>query len=69
MVGARIPQDWAQSLEAIAQGENITTAEVCRRALGQFLGKRVKARATIESRVRKLERQLAALIVQRLEGD
>lgn len=68
-MGARIPPDWAKEIEAIALGEGCSTAEVCRRAMGQFLGKRGKARATIESRLRRLEKQLAALIAQNLEGD
>jgi len=66
MVGARVPQEWQQQINAIALASGRKEAEVVREALGQYLGKTdprsVKgAISSLESRVADLERQLASL--------
>ena len=63
MMGARVAGSWADEIEAIASDEGITAAEVCRRAFGQYLGKQ-RETSTIQARVRKLEKQLDAVMAQ-----
>lgn len=66
MVGARVPQDWQQQIQAIATASGRKEAEVVRDALAQYLGKTdpvaVKgAIADLQERVATLERKLAGL--------
>ncbi|WP_250126817.1 hypothetical protein [Chroococcidiopsis sp. CCMEE 29] len=66
MIGARVPQQWQQQINAIALASGRKEAEVVREALGQYLGKTdpgsVKgAIASLEDRVTDLERKLAGL--------
>jgi RHH-type rel operon transcriptional repressor/antitoxin RelB len=66
MVGARVPQEWQQLFNAIANASGRKEAEVVREALGQYLGKTdlgsIKgAISSLESRVADLERQLVSL--------
>jgi RHH-type rel operon transcriptional repressor/antitoxin RelB len=39
IVGARVPQDWQQQIQAIARASGRKEAEIVREALGQYLGK------------------------------
>lgn len=60
MMGARVEKSWAEEIEAIAQGEGTTSAEICRRAFGEYLGKQAHCPGgTLQERVSNLERQLA----------
>lgn len=66
MIGARVPQEWQQQINAIATASGRKEAEVVREALGQYLGKNdpgsIKgAIASLEDRVADLERKLAGL--------
>ena len=66
MVGARVPQDWQQQINAIAAASGRKEAEVVREALGQYLGKNdpgsIKgAIAQLQDKVANLERKLATL--------
>lgn len=66
MVGARVPKDWQQQIQEIAQAAGRKEAEVVREALAQYLGKTdpssVKgALALLEDRVANLEQKLAGL--------
>ena len=69
MMGARLPAEWVEQIESIALDEGVTTAEICRRAFGKFLGKRSAEGGGLASRVRRLERQFAALTAQILADD
>jgi RHH-type rel operon transcriptional repressor/antitoxin RelB len=66
MVGARVPQEWQQQINAIALASGRKEAEVVREALGQYLGRTdpgsVKgAIADLQDRVDRLEQKLAGL--------
>jgi RHH-type rel operon transcriptional repressor/antitoxin RelB len=66
MVGARVPQEWQQQIQANARASGRKEAEVIREALAQYLGKTdpgaVKgAIADLQERVSSLERKLAGL--------
>lgn len=66
MVGARVPQDWQQQIQEIAQAAGRKEAEVVREALAQYLGRTnpssVKgAIADLQDRVASLERKLSGL--------
>lgn len=66
MVGARVPQDWQQQIQEIAQATGRKEAEIVREALAQYLRKTdpssVKGALTsLEDRVANLERKLAGL--------
>ncbi|WP_250123494.1 hypothetical protein [Chroococcidiopsis sp. CCMEE 29] len=67
MVGARVPQDWQQQIQAIANASGRKEeAEVVREALAQYLGKTdlgsVKGEiADLQDRVSSLERKLIGL--------
>lgn len=67
MVGARVPQDWQQQIQEIAQAAGRKEAELELPALPQYLGRTdpvaVKgAIASLEDRVASLERKLAGLV-------
>ncbi len=66
MVGARVPQEWQQQINAIALASGRKEAEVVREAIAQYLGETdpgvVKgALVSLEDRVATLERKLAGL--------
>jgi RHH-type rel operon transcriptional repressor/antitoxin RelB len=66
MVGARVPQEWQEQIQALAAASGRKEAEIVREALGQYLGKTdlgsIKgAIALLEDRVADLERKLAGL--------
>jgi RHH-type rel operon transcriptional repressor/antitoxin RelB len=66
MVGARVPQEWQQQIQALAAASGRREAEIVREALGEYLGKtdlgNIKgAIALLEDRVDRLERELAGL--------
>lgn len=66
MIGARVPQEWQQQINAIAAASGRKEAEVVREALGQYLGRTdpgsIKgAIADLQDRVASLERKLARL--------
>lgn len=63
MMGARIDLDWAGEIEALANDEGVSPAEICRSAFAQYLGKQGKG-STMQQRVRKLEKQLSAVVAQ-----
>ena len=63
MVGARVPQEWQQQIQAIANASGRKEAEVIREAIAQYLGKTdpVAVRGAIEDlqdRVANVERKL-----------
>ena len=64
MVGARVPQDWQQQIQAIATDSGRKEAEIVREAITQYLGrtKPVSVKAvitTLDDRVTLLKRKLA----------
>ncbi len=64
MVGARIPQDWQQQIQAIATDSGRKEAEIVREASAQYLGrtKPVSVKAvitTLDDRVTLIKRKLA----------
>ena len=66
MVGARVPQDWQEQIQAIASAAGRKESEVVREALAQYLGKTdpssVKgAIMDLQERVANLERKLSGL--------
>ncbi len=66
MVGARVPQEWQEQIQAIALASGRKEAEIVREALGQYLGRTdpgsIKGDfARLEERVADLERKLAGL--------
>ncbi len=66
MVGARVPQDWQQQINAIAAAAGRKEAEVVREALAQYLGQTDPAAvkgaiASLQDRVTDLERKLGRL--------
>jgi RHH-type rel operon transcriptional repressor/antitoxin RelB len=68
MVGARVPQEWQQQINAIATASGRKEAEIVREALAEYLGKTdssaVKgAIADLQERVVKLEQKLIPLLL------
>ncbi len=66
MVGARVKEEWAEQIKAIASAAGRKEAEIVRDAIAQYLGQTdpnsVKgAIASLEDRVTSLERKLAGL--------
>lgn len=66
MVEARVPQDWQQQIQAIANASGRKEAEVVRSAIAQYLGKTDpvvvrEAIADLQQRVTNLEQKLAGL--------
>ncbi|WP_250123502.1 hypothetical protein [Chroococcidiopsis sp. CCMEE 29] len=63
MIGARVPQEWQQQINAIAAAAGRKEAEVVREALAQYLGETAVwgAITSLEDRVTSLERKLAGL--------
>ena len=64
MVGARVPQDWQQQIQAIATDSGRKEAEIVREAIAQYLGrtKPVSVKTvitTLDDRVTLLKRKLA----------
>ncbi len=68
MMGARIPAEWAEKIEAIALDEGVTAAEICREAFGKYLGKRGNG-PSFGARLAKLEKQIKALQSVLIAGD
>lgn len=66
MIGARVPQEWQQQINAIALASGRKEAQVVREALAQYLGKTDPAAvkgaiSDLQDRVTDLERKLATL--------
>lgn len=66
MVGARVPQDWQQQIQAIATASGRKEAEVVTEAIAQYLGRTDPSSvkgviASLEDRVASLQRKLAGL--------
>ncbi len=64
MVGARVPQEWQQQINAIARASRRKEAEIVREAIGQYLGRTepgsIKgALSDLQGRVATLEQKLA----------
>lgn len=66
LVGARVPLDWQQKIQEIAQAAGRKEAEVVREAIAQYLGQTdpeaIKGViASLEDRLASVERKLASL--------
>ena len=66
MVGARVPQEWQQQIQALALASGRKEAEIVREAIAQYLGKTdpVAVKGAIEDlqdRVANVERKLCGL--------
>lgn len=62
MIGARVPQDWYQQIQEIAQAAGREKAEILREALAQYLGKTDPAAVNgaitdLQKRVTELEQR------------
>jgi hypothetical protein len=38
MMGARVPPGWASTIELMAREQRVSPAEICRRAIGLYIG-------------------------------
>lgn len=38
MMGARVPPAWASTIESMAREQRVSPAEICRRAIGLYIG-------------------------------